>query len=144
MDSSSHKCMSMDLQALCGKMLERIDYGFSELHSRMERMEQRLTDLETCVKGQVDTLQCSIERINQSSSEQIAELRDELETGLYDSRKETDDIINARVDDEMYAAQQELHDHVQDEMTNVEERVGKRIQERLSNASLSLDIEWND
>ncbi|ROW05713.1 hypothetical protein VMCG_05173 [Cytospora schulzeri] len=142
--SSSYKCMSTDVRAICSKMLERIDYGFSELNTRMGRMEQRLTDLETSVKCHTDKWECIIERVNQNSSEQVDELRDELETGLYDVRKETEDIITARVDDEMYAAQQELRDHVRDEMADVEERVGKRLQESLSNASLSLDINWNE
>lgn len=144
MASNSDKCMSMEVNAICGKILERIDFGFSEIKARMGRVEQRLTDLETCVQVHIVKLQGSIESVNKSSDEQLAELRDELETGLYDARKETDDIITTRVDDEMYAAQQELHEHVQDEMVNVEERVGKRLQERLSSASLSLDIDWND
>ncbi|KUI54967.1 hypothetical protein VP1G_02377 [Cytospora mali] len=141
--SSSYKCMNMDVQAICSKMLEHLDHGFSELNTRMDRMEQRLTNLETSVKGHADKLESSIERVNRNSSEQVDELRDELETGLYDVRKETEDIIASRVDDEMYAAQQELRDHVQDEMADVEERVGKRLHESLNNASLSLDINWN-
>jgi ribosomal protein L16 Arg81 hydroxylase len=107
-------------------------------------MEKRLTDLEMSVKSHAQKLEGNIERVKQSSSEQVDELRDELETGLYDLRKETEDIVTTRVDDEMYAAQQELRDHVQDEMAEVEERVGRRLQESLSNASLSLDINWNE
>lgn len=125
-------------------MLEHIDHGFNELNTRMGVMEKRLTDLEMSVKSHAQKLEGNIERVKQSSSEQVDELRDELETGLYDVRKETEDIVTARVDDEMYAAQQELRDHVQDEMAEVEERVGRRLQESLSNASLSLDINWNE
>lgn len=136
--------MSLDVRAICSMMLERIDHGFGELNTRMGRMEQRLTNLETSVKCHADKLEARIELVNQSSSEQMEELRDELETGLYDVRKETEEIITTRVDDEIYAAQQELRDHVQDEMADVEERVGKRLQESLSNASLSLDINWNE
>lgn len=142
--SNSHKCMSMDVQAICSRMLEHIDHGFSELNTRMGVMEKRLTDLEMSVNCHAQKLEGNIERVKQSSSEQVDELRDELETGLYDLRKETEDIITIRVEDEMYAAQQELRDHVQDEMAEVEERVGRRLQESLSNASLALDINWNE
>lgn len=132
------------MQAICSKMLESIDHGFSDLSNRMGRMEQRLTDLEACMKCHADKLEGSIERVNQNSSEQVDELRGELDTGLYDLRKETEDIITVRVEDEVYAAQQELSEHVQDEMENVEQRVGERLQQRLSNATLSMDINWDE
>lgn len=135
--------MNTDMHVILSKVLERVDLGFNELSTRMGRMEHRLADLETYVKSQGEKLEGEIKRVDQSSSEQVVDLRDELETGLYDVRKETEDIITVRVDDEMYAAQQELRDHVQDEMAFVEERVGNRLQESLSNASLSLDINWN-
>lgn len=79
----------------------------------------------------------------QHSSEQADELRDELERGLYDVRKETEDIITTRVEDDVYTARQDLDDHVRDEMAEVEERIEERIMHRLSNASMSLEFNWN-
>ncbi|KAG6363990.1 hypothetical protein INS49_009093 [Diaporthe citri] len=55
---ASHKCVSLDVQTICSKMIERIDQGFGQLHSRMDLNSQ------------------------QHSSEQADELRDELEKGL--------------------------------------------------------------
>ncbi|KAK7735434.1 hypothetical protein SLS63_003904 [Diaporthe eres] len=79
----------------------------------------------------------------QHSSEQADELRDELEKGLYDVRKETEDIITVRVEDDVYTARQDLDDHVRDEMAEVEERIEERIMQRLSNASMSLEFNWS-
>ncbi|KAI7773016.1 hypothetical protein LA080_012493 [Diaporthe eres] len=140
---SSHKCVSLDVQTICSKMIERIDQGFGQLHSRMDRMEARLTDLERCVHSRAEKLEQSIVNSQQHSSEQADELRDELEKGLYDVRKETEDIITVRVEDDVYTARQDLDDHVRDEMAEVEERIEERIMQRLSNASMSLEFNWS-
>lgn len=128
---------------MCLKMMERIESGFTELGSRLDRMDQRLTDLETCVGHHADSLGVSIERVHRRSSEQVEELRDELDRGLYDVRKETEDIISSRVEDEMYVARADLEDYVKDEMANAEERLEDKLQDGLSNAQVSLDINWN-
>lgn len=123
-------------------MIERIDYGFGQLHSRMDSMEARLTDLEKCVHSRAEKLEQTIVGAQQHSSEQADELRDEFERGLYDVKKETDDIITTRVEDDVYTARQDLDDHVRDEMAEVEERIEERIMQRLSNASMSLEFNW--
>lgn len=124
-------------------MIEQIDQGFGQLHSRMDRMEARLTDLERCVHSRAEKLEQTMISSQQHSSEQADELRDELERGLYDVRKETEDIITTRVEDDVYTARQDLDDHVRDEMAEVEERIEERIMHRLSNASMSLEFNWN-
>lgn len=128
---------------MCRKILERVDNGFTEIGNRLDRMDQRLTDLESCVERHAEQLGVSIERVHQRSSEQVDELRDELDNGLYDVRKETEDIITTRVEDEMYVARDQLEDCVKDELANIEERLEERLQDSIANANVSLEFSWN-
>lgn len=123
--------------------MERVDTGFAEIGTRLDRMDQRLSDLESCVERHADKLGTSIERVHQRSSEQADELRDEFDNGLYDVRKETEDIITTRVEDEMYVARDQLEDCVKDELANIEERLEEKLQDSITNASVSLEFNWN-
>lgn len=123
--------------------MARIDHGFGELGSRLDCMEQRLSALETCVERHTETLGASIQQVQDRSSEQAGELRDELDAGLYDVRKETQDIIIAQVEDEMYVARESLEDHIKDEMAAMEERLEQKLEEDLTSANVSLEFNWN-
>lgn len=123
-------------------MVARIDHGFGELGSRLDRMEQRLSDLETCMGRHTETLGASIQQVQERSSEQTDELRDELDPGLYNVRKETQDIIAVQVKDEMYVARDQLEDYVKDEMTAME-RLEQKLEDDLASAHVSLEFNWN-
>lgn len=141
--NKAHQYVSTTIEMVCERMMERIESGFNDLGTRLDRMERRLTDLETCVEGHAEKLGVSIQDVHQRSSEQVDELRDELDTRLDDVRKETEDTITIRVEDEMYVARDQLEDFVKDEITNVEERLETRLEASLSNANVSLDFSWN-
>lgn len=128
---------------VCERMMERIESGFTELGSRLDRMERRLTDLETCVGTHAEKLGVRIEDAHHRSSEQVDELRDELDNRIYDIQRDTEDTIAVRVEDEMYVARDQLEEFVKDEITHVEERLENRLEESLSNANVSLDFSWN-
>lgn len=133
----------MSIELVCERMMERIENGFTELGSRLDRMERRLTDLETCVGNHAEKLGVRIEDSNHRSSEQVDELRDELDNRIHDIQRETEDTINIRVEDEMYVARDQLEDFVKDEITHVEERLETRLEASLSNANVCLDFSWN-
>lgn len=139
----AHHVVCASVEGLCMKMMERIENGFSELGSRLDRMEKRLVDLECCVDRHADTLGVSIERTHTRSSEQVDRLRDEFDQGLDDVKKETEDIITMRVEDEMYVAREQLEDCVKDEMANIEERLEGKLQESITGANVSLEFSWN-
>lgn len=124
-------------------MMERIENGFNELGSRLDRMEHRLTGLERSVEHHAEKLGLSIKDIHRCSSEQVDELRDELDRGLYDVRKEIDDTITVRVEDEMYVARDQLEDFIKEEISNAEDRLEGRLEESLNSANVSLDFSWN-
>lgn len=128
---------------VCERMMTRIESGFTELGSRLDRMERRLTDLETCVGTHAEKLGVRIEDAHHRSSEQVDELRDELDNRIYDIQRDTEDTIAVRVEDEMYVARDQLEEFVKDEITHVEERLENRLEESLSNANVSLDFSWN-
>lgn len=124
-------------------MMARIDHGFGELSSRLDHMEKRLSDLETCVGRHAESLGASIQRVQDRSSEQVTELRDELDAGLYDVRRETQDIITAQVEDELYVAREHLEDYVKDELVAIEERLEQKLEDDLNTANVSLEFSWN-
>lgn len=128
---------------VCERMMTRIESGFTELGSRLDRMERRLTDLETCVGTHAEKLGVRIEDAHHRSSEQVDELRDELDNRIHDIQRDTEDTIAVRVEDEMYVARDQLEEFVKDEITHVEERLENRLEESLSNANVSLDFSWN-
>lgn len=123
--------------------MDRVDIGFTEIGARLDRMENRLAGLEDCVQRHAEALGLSIERVHQSASEQADQLRDELDNGLYDVRKETEDVIATRVEDEMYVAREQLEDCVKDELANVEDRLEQKLQDSMTNANVSLEFNWN-
>lgn len=123
--------------------MARIDHGFSDLDSRLGRMEQRLSALETRVENHTDTMGTSIQQVQDRSSEQAGELRDELDAALYDVRKETQDIIIAQVEDEMFIARENLEDFVKEEMAAVEERLEQKLEQDLTSANVSLEFSWS-
>lgn len=123
--------------------MARIDHGFGELGSRLDRVEQRLSDLETCVGRHTETPGASIQQVQERPSEKIEQLRDELDAGLYDVRKETQDIIAVQVEDEMYAARDQLEGYVKDEMSAMKERLERKLEDDLASAHVSLEFNWN-
>lgn len=131
------------IEKICMEMMERVESGFSEIGLRLDRMEKRLVDLEASVERRADELGISVERAQQRSSEQVEEVRDELDRGLHDVKQETEDVITLRVEDEMYVARGQLEDFVKDEMASTEERLEERLQDSITNASVSLDFSWN-
>lgn len=139
----SHQRVNVGIEGLCKLMLDRIETGFNEIGSRLDRMEQRLTGLETSVERHAERLGLSIEGLHHSSSEQAADLRDELDRGIYDVRKEIDDTVIVRVEDEMYVARDQLEDFVKEEVKNAEERLEEKLEDSLNNANVSLDFSWN-
>ncbi|KAJ4420543.1 hypothetical protein N0V82_004316 [Gnomoniopsis sp. IMI 355080] len=145
-DTPSEKpreCVAIGMEGVCKMMMERIENGFNEIGSRLDRMERRLTGLERSVEHHAEKLGFSIEGVHQRSSEQADELRGELDRGLYDVRKEIDDTVTVRVEDEMYVARDQLEDFVKDEVKNAEERLEDRLEESLNSANVSLDFSWN-
>lgn len=124
-------------------MMERIENGFNQIGCRLDRMERRLTGLEKSVEHHAVKLGLSIEDVHQRSSEQADELQDELHRGLYDVRKEIDDTVAVRVEDEMYVARDQLEDFVKEEVKSVEERLEEKLEESLNSANVSLDFSWN-
>lgn len=138
-----HQCVDISIENVCSMLMERIEHGFSELGSRLDRMEHRLTGLERSVEHHAEKLGLSIEGIHQYSSAQADELRDELDRGLYDVRREIDDSVTVRVEDEMYVARHQLEDFVKEEVSNAEERLEERLEESLNSANVSLEFNWN-
>lgn len=124
-------------------MMERIENGFNELGSRLDRMEHRLTGLERSVEHHAEKLGLSIEDAHRRSSEQAADLRDEIDRGLYDVRREIDDTVTVRVEDEVYVARDQLEDFVKEELKNAEERLEEKLEESINSANVSLDFSWN-
>lgn len=141
--SRSYQYATTSVEGICVKIMERVENGFQEIGSRLDRMEQRLTTLESSVERHAGKLGLSIERVHARSSEQATELRDEFDRGLYDVRKETEDIITSRVEDEMFVAREQLEECVKDEMAHVEEKLEESLKDSLANANVSLDISWN-
>lgn len=139
----SHECVAIGIEGVCKLMMERIENGFTEIGSRLDRMERRLTGLERSVEHHAEKLGLGIEGVDQRSSEQVNELRDELDRGLYDVRKEIDDTVTVRVEDEMYVARDQLEEFVKDEVKIAEERLEERLEESLNSANVSLDFSWN-
>ncbi|CAN8102437.1 unnamed protein product [Discula destructiva] len=134
---------NMSIEKACDMMMARIDHGFNQLGFRLDRLERRLTNLETSVEHHAERLKDSIRQAHHRSSEQVDELRDELDNRLYDVRREVEDTIAVRVEDEMYVARDQLEDCVKDEMIQVEERLEDKLETSLSNANVSLDFSWN-
>lgn len=134
---------TVSMEDVCQKMIARIDQGFNQIGSRLDRMEKRLSDLECCVGRHTETLGTSIKQVQTRSSEQVEDLRDQLDAGLYDIRKETQDIIVTQVEDEMYVAREHLEDFVKDEMVAVEERLEQKLEHDLTGANVSLEFSWN-
>lgn len=139
----AQQSVSMTLEMVCERMMDRIDSGFSELGSRLDRMERRLTDLETCLDQHAEKLGVNTEDARHRSSEQVDELRNELDNRFDDLRRETEDTISVRVEDEMYVVRDQLEEFVKDEITHVEERLEDKLEESLRNANVCLDFSWN-
>lgn len=135
--------MSVGLEGMCKLMLERMETGFNEIGSRLDRMEQRLTGLERSVEHHAEKLGLGVEGLRHCSSEQAADLRDELDRGIYDVRNEIDDTVSIRVEDEMYVARGQLEDFVKEELKSIEERLEEKLEDSLNNANVSLDFSWN-
>lgn len=140
--SSSRPSQYVNVEDMLRKLLARVEDGFGEVNSILDRMEQRLSDVESRVGQHAEEL-ASIRQVQASSSEQTNELREELETGLYDVRKETDDIIAVRVEDEWYTARTDLEDFVKDEMAAVEERLEQKLEDDLTRANVTLEFSWD-
>lgn len=143
LSEKSHQRVNVGFEGMCKLMLDRIETGFNEIGSRLDRMEQRLTGLEKSVEHHAEKLGLSIEGLHHSSSEQAADLRDELDRGIYDVRKEIDDTVTVRVEDEMYVARDQLEDFVKEEVKSAEERLEEKLEDSLNNANVSLDFSWN-
>lgn len=137
--SSSRPSQYVNVEDMLRKLLARVEDGFGEVGSRLDHMEQRLSDLER----RHDEELASIRQVQASSSEQINELRDELEAGLYDVRKETEEIISTQVEDEWYIARANLEDFVKEEMAAVEERFEQKLEEDLTRANVTLEFSWD-
>lgn len=143
LDKSHQRVNNVGIEGMCKLMLDRIETGFNEIGSRLDRMEQRLTGLERSVEHHAEKLGLSIEGLHNSSSEQAAELRDELDRGIYDVRKEIDDTVTVRVEDEMYVARDQLEEFVKEEVKSAEERLEEKLEDSLNHANVSLDFTWN-
>lgn len=137
--SSSRPSQYVNVEDMLRKLLARVEDGFGEVGSRLDHMEQRLSDLER----RHDEELASIRQVQASSSEQINELRDELEAGLYDVRKENEEIISTQVEDEWYIARANLEDFVKEEMAAVEERFEQKLEEDLTRANVTLEFSWD-
>lgn len=135
--------LTMSVEMMCERIMARVHGGFTELGSRLDRIERRLTDLETCVGDHADKLGMRIDKAHERSSEQVEEMRDELDNRIHDIQRETEDTIAIRVEDEMYVARDQLEDFVKDEITHVEERLESRLEASLNNANVCLDFSWN-
>jgi hypothetical protein len=149
---SSHKCNSAaQMEAMCSRILQRLDQGFSQIHSRIAPIERRLAELEATVHSRADRLEKGTHEAYLRTSKEAEDLRhdleqglddvrQDLEQGLDDVRQELDDIISVRIEDEVYTAQQNLEDHVRDAMMDVTEQVEEKVVERLSSASVSISF----
>lgn len=137
--SSSRPSQYVNVEDMLRKLLTRVEDGFGELVSRLDHMEQRLSDVER----RHDEELANIRQVQESSSEQTNELRDELEAGLYDVRKETEEIISTQVEDEWYIARANLEDFVKEEMAAVEERFEQKLEEDLTRANVTLEFSWD-
>ncbi|KAJ4390840.1 hypothetical protein N0V93_004439 [Gnomoniopsis smithogilvyi] len=138
-----YECVAIGVEDVCKMMMERIETGFNQIGSRLDRMERRLTSLERSVEHHAEKLGLRIDGVHKCSSEQAEVLRDELDRGLYDVRKEIDDTVTVRVEDEMYVARDQLEDFVKDEVKGAEERLEERLEESLNSANVSVEFSWN-
>ncbi|KUI71094.1 hypothetical protein VM1G_07019 [Cytospora mali] len=77
-------------------------------------------------------------RIFQRVEQSLQEQADDFETQLYDVRHEVGGTIYSELEDQTYAARQELEDFVKDEMDEAQTRVEDRIIERLQNANMNM------
>jgi hypothetical protein len=77
-------------------------------------------------------------RLFQRFEQCLQEQADDFETQLYDVRHEFGSTVYSEVEDQTYAARQELEEFVKDEMNEAETRVEGRIIDRLQNANMSL------
>ncbi|KUI52737.1 hypothetical protein VP1G_00055 [Cytospora mali] len=77
-------------------------------------------------------------RIFQRVEQSLQAQADDFETQLYDVRHEVGGTIYSEVEDQTYAARQELEDFVKDEMDEAQTRVEDRIIERLQNANMNI------
>ncbi|KAK3309372.1 uncharacterized protein B0T15DRAFT_506162 [Chaetomium strumarium] len=159
----SHKCVSAaQMEAMCSKILQRIDQGFSQIHARLAPIERRLAELNPTVHSCADPLETGTHEAHLRTSKEAEDLRHDLEQGLDDVRRELeqglddvrqdlerglddvrqelDDIISVRIEDEVYTAQQNLEDHVRDAMREATEQVEEKVVERLSCASVSISF----
>ncbi|PSR80309.1 hypothetical protein BD289DRAFT_69566 [Coniella lustricola] len=141
--TKSYDGLPNSIEDFCKQVMDRIESGFCELGSRLDTMDQRLTTLESSVERHADKVRKTIHKASKSSSEEIADIRAELDRGLYDAKKETEEIIDVRLEDELQVTRAELEDYIKDEVATIEGRLENRLESSLENAQVSLDFSWN-
>lgn len=134
-----------------GRRLDHIEKQLGTLGSRLERVEQRISSMETSSDAQP----CSSERSDQGEDglyqrvgcieERVTGLEEKLDTGLSELTQNVDEQLEEirydfdtttliRIEDEMSVTQAQLEEFVRDEVRNVAEEIDDTIRDKLRDA----------
>lgn len=103
---------------------------------RAELRAELKTELKNELIGEV--LQEVETRLFERFEERLQEQADDFDTELYDVRHEFGATIYSDVEDQTYAARQELQEFVKEEMEEAQTLVEDRIIDRLQSANMNL------
>lgn len=148
---------SLRLEEICrrgfseiGSRLDRIEQSLGSLGSRLDRAEERMFAVESQLNqsrsselrdgqssdlaNRIEEVEGRIDDVEKRLDAGLSELATDIENQIYDVRHEFDDMISVRVGDEMGVAQSELEDFVKDEMHNCTEDIEQAVRDRLRDA----------
>lgn len=148
---------SLRLEEICrrgfseiGSRLDRIEQSLGSLGSRLDRAEERMFAIESQLNqsrsselrnrqpselaNRIEGVEGRVDDVEKRLDAGLSELATDIENQIYDVRHEFDDMISVRVGDDMSVVQSELEDYVKDQMHNCAEDIEQAVRDRLRDA----------
>lgn len=151
--STAHEKMS--LEDICkrgflemSRRFDRIERALDDLTSRLDRVERlavasRLDGASSSgqenqqpeqLGARIDQVEERVAEVEQRLDDGLTELARDVESQICDVNQEFNDTITIRVEDEMFAAQNQLEDFVKDEIRNAAFDVEEIVREKMRDA----------